>query len=155
MPLIIALLIMVVLYLIQRKTVIGKYNYEVGVNERAAHMAGADVTRTKMTAFAVCGTLSGISGILLATKLNSGIPTVGEPITLMAIATAALGGISLSGGKGTVLSALLGAALVIVIQNGMNLIAVNTYWQQIVFGALVIGALYLTVEKSGRGVTVK
>jgi len=155
MPLILSLTVMGLLYLVQRKTVTGKYSYAVGVNERAARMAGVDVVKTKMTAFAVCGLLSGASGMLLSAKLNSGIPTVGEPITLMAIATAALGGISLSGGKGTVLSALLGACLVIVIQNGMNLIAVNTYWQQIVFGSLVISALYLTMDKSVRGRLVK
>jgi len=155
MPLILSLLIMIILYAVQKKTIIGKFSYAVGANERASRIAGVNTGLTKIAAFTVCGTLSALAGILLATKLRSGIPTVGEPITLMGIAAAALGGTSLSGGKGSVFGALLGAALVTIIQNGMNLIAIDAFWQQIVFGSLVIVALYITIDRSGRNVVMK
>lgn len=155
MPFILSFLLLLVLFLIQKKTVFGKYSYAVGANERAAWIAGVNNDMTKIVSFTICGTLSALTGILLATKLRSGIPTVGDPITLMGIAAAALGGTSMSGGKGSVVRALLGAALVIVIQNGMNLIAIDAFWQQVVFGFLVIIALYMTTDRSGRNIVMK
>lgn len=155
MPFILSLLLLLVLFIIQKKTVFGKYSYAVGANERASWLAGVNNDATKIISFTICGTLSALTGILLATKLRSGIPTVGDPITLMGIAAAALGGTSLSGGKGSVVRAMLGAAIVIVIQNGMNLIAIDAFWQQIVFGFLVIAALYMTIDRSGRNIVMK
>lgn len=147
MPFILAFVLMLILYFFQKKTVFGKYAYAVGANEKAAWVAGVNIDLTKILAFTICGTMSAITGILLSVKLRSGIPTVGDPITLMGIAAAALGGTSLSGGKGSVIRALLGAALVTTIRNGMNLIAIDAFWQQIVFGSLVIVALYMTIDR--------
>lgn len=155
MPLVLAVVLVAAIYIIQKNTKVGKYSYAIGANERAARVAGVNVDFTKTVVFTLCGLCSALAGILLSVKLKSGIPTVGEPFTLMAVAAVALGGTSLSGGKGGIIGTILGVATVIVIQNGMNVIAVNSFWQQIVFGLIVILALYTTVDRKGRDVIVK
>lgn len=155
MPLILTLAIVIIFYVVQQKTALGKYSFAVGANERAARMAGVNIDLTKIGVFTICGLCSALAGVFLAAKLKSGIPTVGDPFTLMGVAAVALGGTSLSGGKGGVVGTILGVALVTVIQNGMNVVAVNAFWQQIVFGALVILAVLMTVDRSGRDIVIK
>jgi ribose/xylose/arabinose/galactoside ABC-type transport system permease subunit len=123
--------------------------YKIGANERAARMHGLNVTATKIGVFVLPGAGAGLAGAIYSTQLKSSIPTIGDPLTLMAMAAVALGGTPLTGGKGSVLKTLLGAILVMTIQNGLNIIAVDAFWQQIVFGALMIFALYLNSEKGG------
>ncbi len=153
--LMVALILLLMAYMIQTRTKLGKYIYAIGGNERASRVAGVNNDWVKILVFTLCGVGSAIAGILLAIKLKSGIPTVGVPFNLMGIAAVALGGTSLSGGKGSVIGTLLGVALVIVIQSGMNVIGVNVFWQQITFGILVILAVLLTVDRSGRDVIIK
>lgn len=155
MPLILALVVTLIFYIVQKRTKLGKFIYAIGANERAARLAGVNVEMTKIGAFTICGMLSALAGIFLSAKLRSGIPTVGDPFTLLAVAAVALGGTSLSGGKGGVLGTILGVALVTVIQNGMNVVGVNAFWQQIVFGLIVIFAVYLTVDRKGRNIIMK
>lgn len=142
-------------YFVQIKTVIGKTFYGVGVNERAARIIGLDIFKAKIWAFILSGIGSALSGVFFSIKLKSSIPTIGDQLTLLAMAAAALGGTSLSGGKGSVLKTILGVLLVIVIQNGLNVAAVDAFWQQIVFGALIIFAVSLNVDRSGRDVIIK
>jgi ribose/xylose/arabinose/galactoside ABC-type transport system permease subunit len=155
LPLIISLIVLAIFYIVQTKTKLGKHAFAIGANERAARIAGVNTTLIKIGVFSICGLCSALSGIFLAAKLKSGIPTVGEPFTLMAVAAVALGGTSLSGGKGGVIGTILGVALVIVIQNGMNFIAVDALWQQIVFGILIILAVYITTDRKGRNIVIK
>jgi ribose transport system permease protein len=155
MPLIVSLIVVALFYIVQSKTKLGKHSFAVGANERAARIAGVNVNLIKVGVYIICGLCSALSGIFLAAKLKSGIPTVGDPFTLMAVAAVALGGTSLSGGKGGVIGTILGVALVIVIQNGMNIIAVDALWQQIVFGLLIIFAVYITTDRRGRNIVIK
>ena len=83
------------------------------------------------------------------------MPTIGNPLTLTAMAAVALGGTPLTGGRGSVLRTVLGVFLVMIIENGLNVIAVDAFWQQIVFGAIVIFAVYLNSDKNIRGLIVK
>lgn len=152
---IVALAIVGIFYFIQRKTRIGKAAFAIGANERAARIAGINIDRTKILIFTICGICCALSGIFLAAKLRSAIPDVGSAYNLLGVAAAVLGGTALSGGKGSVLKTILGVALVIVIQNGMNVIGVDAFYQQIVFGVIVIFAVTLTVDRSGRDVIIK
>jgi ribose transport system permease protein len=142
-------------YVMQRSTIFGKSVFAVGANERAARIIGLDAMRAKMLAFVLSGLGSALSGVFFALILKSSLPTIGDQLVLVAMAAVVLGGTALTGGKGSVLKTLLGVVLVLVIQNGLNVIAVDAFWQQIVFGTLIIFAVYLNADKGGRGVIIK
>ena len=99
--------------------------------------------------------LAALAGIFLAANLRSSAPTIGDPFTLKIVAACALGGTSLAGGKGSELGTILGVFTVAIIENGMNFIGVNAYYQNIVFGIFVLAAIALTVDRSIRGQIVK
>lgn len=147
--------LIVVFYLLQTRTVFGKGVYAIGGNERTARLAGIPVDKIKIIAFTLAGLCSAMGGLFLAIKLKSSAPTVGSSFTLLVIASVALGGTALDGGKGNILGTILGVALVTIIQNGMNIVGVDAFWQQIVFGIIVIGAVILTVDRSRRNLVVK
>jgi len=151
----IALVVMLTYFIIQSRTTTGKTILAIGANEKAARLIGLKITKAKIVAFTLSGLGAAVGGIFFAAKLKSGIPTVGEQYTLMAIASSVLGGISLSGGKGTIPMTLLGVCLITVIQNGMNVVAVDGLWQQIVFGALVLCAIYLNSDRTRKSLVVK
>ncbi|MCP4402099.1 MAG: ABC transporter permease [bacterium] len=151
----IGLVMLGIYYVIQRNTIFGKSVFAVGANERAARIIGLDVLKTKMLAFVLSGLGSAFSGVFFALILKSSLPTIGDQLVLIAIAAVVLGGTALTGGKGSVLKTLLGVVLVLVIQNGLNVIAVDAFWQQIVFGSLIVVAVYLNTDKGGRGLIIK
>ena len=155
LPLVIALLIIVLLHCITRFTPSGRAIFAIGGNERTARVAGMSVDRTKLIVFAVNGLLAALAGIFLAANLRSSAPTIGDPFTLKIVAACALGGTSLAGGKGSELGTILGVFTVSIIENGMNFIGVNAYYQNIVFGIFVLAAIALTVDRSIRGQIVK
>ncbi|HTO21193.1 MAG TPA: ABC transporter permease [Spirochaetia bacterium] len=144
------------LYLfIQTKSALGRAIFAVGANERAARMFGLNVNSTKFWAFAMSGAGSALAGAFYSIELKTSLATIGDPVTLLAIAAVVIGGTPLTGGRGSVLRTLLGALLVVIIQNGLNTVAVDPYWQQIVFGAFTIVAVYLNSERGGRNLIVK
>lgn len=155
LPLILALCWVIVIYLFQSRTTLGKGIYAIGGNERSSRIAGIPVDRTKIIVFAVNGVCAALGGFFLAAKLRSSAPTVGDPFTLLIVASVALGGTSLSGGRGGVLGTVLGVFTVSIIQNGMNFIGVDAYWQNIVFGIFVLAAVAISVDRSTRGLVVK
>lgn len=140
---------------IQKHTVLGKGLYAIGSNETAARLAGIHVIRIKMGAFILCGLFCSLAGILLTAKMRTGTPTVGESFNMLGIAAVCLGGASLSGGKGSQWGTLLGVLLVVIIQNGMAIISVDAFWQNIVFGILIIAAICLTADRKGRNIVIK
>ncbi len=152
---VVALIFVAIFYVIQTRTGIGKGVFAIGGNERTARLAGIPVDRIKILVFMLCGLCSSIGGIILAAKLKSAAATIGDSFTLLVIASVALGGTALDGGKGSLIGTLLGVALVTIIQNGMNIIGVNAFWQQIVFGIVVILAVTLTVDRTRRNLVVK
>lgn len=155
LPFIIAMSIFLILVLVEKKTKFGRTLFAVGGNESAARMAGLNVEGSKILVFVLMGFLSAMAGIFFAANLKSGIPTVGEPFTLTAIAAVALGGTSMSGGKGGLIKTLAGVVLVILIQNGMNVIGVGVFWQKITFGLIILIALYITTDRKRRNLVVK
>ncbi len=152
---VIAMVVLLLYYVLQSRLIVGKTIFATGANERAASMMGLKLMPAKICAFVLSGVGSALAGIFYAIKLKSSLPSIGDSLNLMAIAAVALGGTALTGGKGSVLKTLLGAVLVIIIQNGLNVIGVDAFWQQIVFGLLVIYAIYMNADKSGSDVIVK
>ncbi len=155
LPFIFAIVLVGVMMVVQSKTQFGKIMYAIGGNESAARTAGMNIFRTKMFVFIITGLFSSIAGIMFASKLKSGIPTIGDSFTLMAIAAVALGGTSLSGGKGGLLKTIAGVILITLIQNGMNVIGINTFWQRMTFGIIILAAVYMTTDRKRRDLVVK
>ena len=157
LPLILALVIAVVFYILQSRTVFGRTIFSIGGNERASRIAGMGVDRTKIIIFSLAGMCAALGGVFLASKIKSSDPTLGDPYTLMIVASCVLGGTSLSGGKGSCLGTILGALTVTVIKNGLTFIGVDAYWQDVVFGLFVLAMIVLSIDRSRstRGIAVK
>lgn len=155
LPLVFAVIIILLMYLLTRFTSFGKSIFAIGGNERAARVAGIHVDRTKILVFAINGVLAALAGVFLAANLRSSAPTIGDPFTLKIVAACALGGTSLAGGKGSELGTILGVFTVAIIENGMNFIGVDAYWQNVVFGVFVLAAIALTVDRRSRGLIIK
>ena len=115
------------------------------------------VDRTKIIIFTLAGLCAALGGVFLAAKIKSADPTIGDPYTLMIVASCVLGGTSLSGGRGSCLGTILGALTVTVIKNGLTFINVDAYWQDVVFGLFVLVMIALSIDrsKSSRGIAVK
>ena len=126
-----------------KKTVIGRYMYAVGGNEQAARASGIPIGRVKMIVYTLGGLLAALAGILLTSRITTGQPNAGQGFELDAIAAAIIGGTSTSGGTGTMTGTLLGALLIGVISNGLDLLNVTSYYQEVVMGAIIIGAVVL------------
>lgn len=144
-PMLIIMLILafVACSVLLKKTVIGRYMYAVGGNEQAARASGIRVSRVKMVVYTLCGGLSALAGILLTSRITTGQPNAGTGFELDAIAAAIIGGTSTSGGTGTMTGTLIGALLIGVISNGLDLLNVTSYYQQVVMGIIIIGAVVL------------
>ena len=142
-PIIILLIVFIMSYILLKKTVFGRYVYAIGGNEQAALASGINVNKIKISVYALCGALAGLAGILLTSRITTGQPNAGAGFELDAIAAAIIGGTSTSGGTGTILGTLIGALLIGVINNGLDLLNVTSYYQQVIMGAIIIGAVLL------------
>ena len=140
---IIALLVAIVAGVVLARTTIGRAVYGVGLNRRSSFLAGVLVNQVRFSVYIVSGMCAALSGILLASRLSSVHPAMGTGYELTAIAAAALGGTSLSGGRGSVLGTALGALFLAVLQNTLSLMAVNTFWFQIITGVIIVLAVLL------------
>ncbi len=134
--------------IILNRTRLGYRIYAVGGNAEASRLSGVNVDRIKLFCYATSGFMAAVTGILLASRLGQGTPTVGSAYELWVIAGAVIGGTSLLGGEGTILGAILGAAIVGTMQNGMILLNVSSYLQDVILGAvLVIAVVYDTLRR--------
>jgi ribose transport system permease protein len=142
-PVIVAVGVIVLTWALLRFTRLGRYIYAVGGNEAAAHLSGVPVNRVKLFAYAYCGTLAALAGLLATARMGSVRPSDALGYELDAIAASVIGGISLMGGQGSVLGTAIGAALIGVLRNGMVLLDVSAFWQKVVIGVVIIIALAL------------
>jgi|UniRef100_A0A7C3WWV0 ribose/xylose/arabinose/galactoside ABC-type transport system permease subunit len=142
-PVIIFLGCVIIAGIILRRTVFGRYIYAIGGNEEAALLSGIMVERYKIASYTILGFLSGLSGLILTSRLNSGELVAGQGYELDVIASVVIGGTSMMGGEGGVYGTLVGALLIGVISNGLNLLGVAPYWQMIVKGLIIILAILL------------
>ncbi|MEG1108943.1 MAG: ABC transporter permease [Oscillospiraceae bacterium] len=140
------LVIVLIMGFILSKTVYGRRLYAVGGNDEAAKVSGINVRAMKMSTFAIAGLLAGIAGMLLTSRSISGAPQTGEGYELDAIAAVVIGGFSLNGGSGKWYGIIIGALILSVIGNGLDILGVKSFYQLIIKGAIVILAVYLDVR---------
>jgi len=138
-------------YIFLKYTRFGTYLYAIGGNEEATRLSGVPVDKGKILAYAICGLTAGLSGMVLLARLGTGEPTAGQGYELNAIAAAAIGGTSLSGGKGSMLGTLLGAILLSALKVGLIVAGVDTFWQYIATGLIIVVAAYFEVIQSTLG----
>ncbi|ATA61537.1 ribose ABC transporter permease [Geobacillus stearothermophilus] len=146
-PIILMLMVYIALYVVLKKTTFGRHTYAVGGNEEASRLSGLRVDRLKIYVYALTGTLSALAGLILTSRLNSAQPTAGTAYELDAIAAVVLGGTSLSGGRGWIFGTLVGALIIGVLNNGLNLLNVSSFYQQVIKGAVILLAVLLDRRK--------
>ncbi len=149
-PVVIMLAVFLLMHLILVRTKIGRYAYAIGGNEEGATLSGVNVVFHKTVVYSLCGVLSALAAVLLTARLNSAQPIAGTAYELDAIAAAVIGGTSLLGGEGTLLGTLVGALIMGVLRNGLNLLNVSSYLQQVAIGAVIIIAVFVDLALKRR-----
>ncbi len=142
-PIIILFVVFIICSIVLKKTIFGRYVYAVGGNEQASWASGISVNKVKIAVYSLCGLLAGLAGILLTSRITTGQPNAGMSFELDAIAAAVIGGSSTSGGVGSIQGTLFGVILIGVLNNGLDLLNVSSYYQQVVMGVIIIGAVLL------------
>ncbi len=142
-PSLVALTVVVAIYSLLEWTRFGRHLYATGGNARAAELSGVRTTRVTVVAFAIAGALSALSGLLLTARLDTGESNIGASLPLESIAACVIAGVSLAGGAGRTVAVVLGTLLIVMVQNGMNLMQVGAYAQTIAIGSILILAMAL------------
>ena len=132
------------------KTVFGRHVYAVGSNVNVAHLSGINIARVTLTGYILCSVTAALGGVLVASKLQNGQPAACEGYEMYAIASTVLGGTSLTGGSGSVGRAMFGVAIIAVINNGMNLLHISSYWQKVVIGSIILLAVILDMAQKKK-----
>ena len=146
-PVWIAILVVLIAVFIMHKTKLGRYIYAIGGNEAAAKFSGINISKVKMLVYGMAGALSAIGGIIVTSRLDSAQPNAGISYELDAIAAVVIGGTSLSGGRGSIWGTVMGAIIIGVLNNGLVLLNVSPFWQQVVKGAVIL--LAVIIDKLG------
>jgi ribose transport system permease protein len=147
MPVWIAGALVTVFVLVMKRTRFGRHVYAVGGNERAATLSGLNVNRIKLVVYTIGGGLAGVAGLLVTSKLDSAQPNAGMSYELDSIAAVVIGGTSLNGGRGTITGTVLGCLIIGVLNNGLVLLEVSPFWQQVIKGLVILVAV--AVDKMG------
>lgn len=142
-PVILMFLVFVILAILLHKTAFGKAVYALGGNEKAAYISGIKLNKVKIIIYTISGMMASLSGLIITSRLSSAQPTAGASYEMDAIAAVVLGGTSLSGGKGRIWGTLIGALIIGVLNNGLNIIGVSAFWQQVVKGIVILIAVLL------------
>ncbi|MED1953470.1 ABC transporter permease subunit [Brevibacillus centrosporus] len=148
MPVIWMLISFAILYFLLRHTTFGRHVYALGSNEEATKLSGINTGKVKVLVYSISGLFAALSGIILTSRLNSAQPTAGTSYELDAIAAVVLGGTSLSGGRGWIVGTLIGAMIIGVLDNGLNLLNVSSFYQSVVKGAVILIAVLLDRSKA-------
>ncbi|MBB6348098.1 ribose transport system permease protein [Nonomuraea muscovyensis] len=149
-PVLVMALMGVIAAVVLNRTYTGRAMYAIGGNEEAARLSGIAVGRQKLITYALSGVFAAVAGIVLASRLASAQPQAAAGYELDAIAAVVIGGASLSGGKGRALGTLVGALILAVLRNGLNLLSVSAFWQQVVIGVVIALAVLLdTLRRRG------
>ena len=147
-PVVTMILAFLALWFILHKTTFGRRIYAVGGNEGASRLSGINTDRVKIMVYSLTGMLASLSAIILTSRLNSAQPTAGTSYELDAIAAVVLGGTSLTGGEGWIFGTLVGALIIGVLNNGLNLIGVSSFFQQVVKGVVILIAVLIDRKKA-------
>lgn len=136
---------------IMSKTLFGRNVYAVGSNAQVAELSGISVHKTSIFVFAISGTLAGVAGLMYAARMGQGLPAAGAGYELNCIASAVIGGASFTGGEGTIIGTVFGTFIIQTLQNGGNLLKINSFWLEVITGALLILAVSIdTLSKRKR-----
>ncbi|MEO7586396.1 MAG: ABC transporter permease [Arachnia sp.] len=135
--------------ILMNKTAVGRYSLAIGSNEEATRISGVNTRRWKMLAYIIGGTFTGISGILMSSRLSAAQPTLGQGYEMYAIAAAVIGGTSLRGGRASIFGAVIGAVTIQTIFNGLTVMGVQDQWQKVVLGAVVLLAVFVDIVRRG------
>jgi ribose transport system permease protein len=147
-PVWLAIVVVLIAVFITQKTKLGRYIYAIGGNEQAAKLSGINIKKVKMIVYAIAGALAALGGIIVTARLDSAQPNAGMSYELDAIAAVVIGGTSLSGGKGSVWGTVMGAIIIGVLNNGLVLLNVSPFWQQVVKGGVIL--LAVIIDKIGE-----
>lgn len=147
-PAILMFIAFFILLFVLNKTPLGRQTYAVGGNEKVSYIAGIKIDRVKIVAYAITGLLCALAGAVLTARLNSAQPTAGTGYELDAIAAVVLGGTSLAGGKGRISGTLIGALIIGTLNNGLNILNVSSFYQQVVKGIVILLAVLMDRKKS-------
>ena len=148
LPVIYLLVVLVIVYLVLNRTQLGRHIYAVGGNEKAARFSGINIKRTRMFVYVFSGVMGALAGIVLCARNYSGNPLAGDGAEMDAIAACVLGGASMGGGYGFIGGTLIGALIIGVMNNGLNLMRIDSYWQIILKGVVILIAVYVDYLKN-------
>ncbi|MDY7560794.1 ribose ABC transporter permease [Pseudomonas sp. 10B1] len=146
-PILIMLLTYLLAYVLLQHTRIGRYIYAIGGNEEAVRLSGVRAARFKLLVYGISGLTAAVAGLVLTSRLMSGQPNAGVSFELDAIAAVVLGGASIAGGRGVILGTLVGALLLGVLNNGLNMLGVSPYVQSVIKGAIILLAIYISRQR--------
>ncbi|KAA1181858.1 ABC transporter permease subunit [Paenibacillus sp. B2(2019)] len=147
-PAITMIIVFAVLWIVLHKTPFGRKTYAIGGNEKASIISGIKVDRIKIIIYSLTGMLSALAGAILTSRLNSAQPTAGTSYELDAIAAVVLGGTSLTGGRGRIVGTLIGALIIGILNNGLNLLGVSSFYQMVVKGIVIAIAVLIDRKKA-------
>lgn len=139
-----------VAYVVLSKTILGRYTFAIGSNEEATRLSGVDTRKWKIMIYTVAGLFTGIAGVVIAARLNSAQPQLGAGYELQAIAAVIIGGTSLLGGRGSIMGTLIGALIMSVLINGLRIMSIQTEWQNVVVGAVILVAVFTDALRQRR-----
>jgi ribose transport system permease protein len=142
-PVLIALVVVLLTSFMVNKTKLGRYIYAIGGNETAARLSGIRIEKVKTIVYAIGATLAALGGLIVTARLDSAQPNAGTSYELDAIAAVVIGGSSLNGGRGTIWGTVIGAVIIGVLNNGLVLLDVSPFWQQVVKGAVILLAVII------------
>lgn len=140
-PVILFVAVFGIMWFVLEKTTFGRRLYATGSNAAAAKLAGVNIDKTKIIAYAISGGFAALSGLILLSRLSSAQPTLGQAYETDAIAATALGGTSMNGGRGRIWGTFVGILIIAVLNNGLNILGVSSYWQDVVKGAVILVAV--------------
>lgn len=140
-PVILFIIAFVIIWFVLEKTTFGRRLYATGSNAAAAKLAGVNINKTKIIAYAISGGLAALSGLVLLSRLGSAQPLAGEGYELDAIAAVALGGTSMNGGRGRIWGTFVGVLIIAVLNNGLNILGISSYWQSVIKGVVILVAV--------------
>ncbi|QWA11692.1 ABC transporter permease [Sodalis ligni] len=146
-PILIMAGIYIIAYAMLNHMSFGRYVYAIGGNEEAARLSGIRITRYKLLVYIISGITAALAGLVLTSRLMSGQPNAGEGFELDAIAAVVLGGTAITGGKGAIIGTLVGAMMLGILNNGLNLMGVSPYVQNVIKGGIILAAIYISSEK--------
>lgn len=147
-PILYMLVFVILFSVLLSKTKFGTYVYAIGGNREAARLSGINTSKTEIYVYVISGIMAAFAGIILAARMYSGQPSVGQGYEMDAIAASVLGGVSMAGGKGNISGTVFGAIVIGIVSNGLNLLGISSFWQLIVMGIIIIVAVIVDSQKN-------